>query len=131
MQIDGSRVLLTGATGGIGAALAWALHARGAKLVLTGRRVDVLAPLATELGADAIPADLAQRADVERLTAEAGDIDILVANCWHCRRGGHLLELSQTQIDTMLEVNLNAPIAPDAARSRRRWFSSRARSASC
>ena len=111
MKVAGSKVLLTGATGGLGAAIARALHARGAQLVLTGRRTDVLAPLADELGgAQAIAADLAKRADVERLAGEAPDVDILVANA-ALPATGHVLELSQSQIDTMLEVNLNAPIA--------------------
>jgi len=110
MNVNGSRVLITGATGGIGAALARALHARGARLVLSGRRVDVLTGLATELGALAIAADLSRRAEVERLASEAGDVDILVANA-ALPASGRLLELTQSQIDTMLEVNLNAPIA--------------------
>ena len=113
MKISGSKVLVTGATGGIGAALARALHAQGAQLVLTGRRLDVLTPLAAELGAQAVAADLSQRSDVERLAADAADVDILVANA-ALPATGHVLELSQAQIDTMLEVNLNAPIALDA-----------------
>ena len=48
----------TGATGGIGHAIARALHARGAKLILTGRRSEVLAPLAAELDAQALTVDL-------------------------------------------------------------------------
>lgn len=110
MRINGSRVLVTGATGGIGRTLARALHAQGAQLLLTGRQLDVLTPLATDLGASAIVADLAQRADVERLAAEARDVDILIANA-ALPASGHLLELSQGQIDTLLEVNLRAPIA--------------------
>jgi uncharacterized protein len=110
MKVSGSKLLLTGATGGIGKALAHALHAQGARLVLTGRKLDVLTPLATELGAELIAADLSQHADVERLAAEAADVDILVANAG-LPASGHLLKLSQTQIDTMLEVNLRAPIA--------------------
>jgi short-subunit dehydrogenase len=110
MKISGSKILVTGATGGIGAALARALHAQGAELVLTGRRLDVLTPLATELGARAVAADLSQRSDVERLAADAADVDILVANA-ALPATGHVLELSQSQIDTMLEVNLNAPVA--------------------
>ena len=110
MKVNGSKVLLTGATGGIGAALAKALHAQGAQLVLTGRRLDVLTPLATELGAKPLTADLSQRGDVERLAAEAGDVDILVANA-ALPATGHILELSQSQIDTMLEVNLTSQIA--------------------
>ena len=110
MKVDGSKVLVTGATGGIGAAIARSLHEQGARLVLSGRRLEVLTPLATELGAQAITADLADRADVERLASEASDVDILIANA-ALPATGHVLELSQSQIDTMLEVNLSAQIA--------------------
>ena len=73
-------MLLTGATGGIGHAIARELHGRGAHLILTGRRVEVLQALAAELDARALAADLADRAEVDRLLGEAGDVDILVAN---------------------------------------------------
>ena len=59
MKLDGARVLLTGATGGLGQAIARALHERGASLLLTGRRLDVLTPLAEEVGGRAIESDLA------------------------------------------------------------------------
>ena len=78
--MDGARVLLTGATGGLGQAIARALAQRGAVLILTGRRVDVLEPLATELGARAIESDLALPDAPERLLADAGELDVLVAN---------------------------------------------------
>jgi uncharacterized protein len=104
------NVLITGATGGIGHAIARAFKAQGAQLVLSGRRVDVLEPLAAELGARTIAADLAIRSDVERLAAEAGDVDVLVANA-ALPASGRLLEMSQSQIDTMIEVNLSAQIA--------------------
>jgi short-subunit dehydrogenase len=110
VKVAGSKVLITGATGGIGQALARALHEHGARLVLTGRRIDFLTPLATELGAQLIAADLSRRADVERLATDAAQVDVLVANA-ALPATGHILELSQAQIDTMLEVNLNAPIA--------------------
>ena len=110
MKVDGSKILLTGATGGLGAALARAMHAKGARLLLSGRRLDVLEPLAPELSAQAVAADLSQRAEVERLAGQAGDIDILIANA-ALPATGHLLELSQQQIDTMLAVNFDAPIA--------------------
>ncbi|HWD70774.1 MAG TPA: SDR family NAD(P)-dependent oxidoreductase, partial [Solirubrobacteraceae bacterium] len=110
MKVDGSRALLTGATGGLGAALAKALHEKGSELLVSGRRQAVLEPLAGGLGARAIAADLGRRDDVERLVRDAGDVDILVANA-ALPASGLLLELSQSQIDTMLEVNLNAPIA--------------------
>jgi uncharacterized protein len=104
------KVLLTGATGGIGHAIARAFGARGASLTLSGRRIEVLEPLAAELGARTIACDLAVRSDVERLIAEAGEVDVLILNA-ALPASGHILELSQAQIDTMLEVNLRAPIA--------------------
>ncbi len=107
--IDG-RVLVTGATGGIGHAIARAFAARGAELLVTGRRADVLGPLASELGARALACDLADRDAVRRLAAEAGEVDVLIANA-AMPGTGHLLELSESQIDRMLEVNLRAPIA--------------------
>ena len=67
MQIAGSNVLITGATGGIGQAIARALAARGGKLILTGRRIDVLEPLAQQLDARTAAVDLAEPAELERL----------------------------------------------------------------
>ena len=58
VDLNGARVLLTGATGGIGHAIARALHARGAQLILTGRRTDVLDELAKEVGGTTIACDL-------------------------------------------------------------------------
>lgn len=110
MSLVDGRVLITGATGGLGQAIARAFAARGASLVLSGRRADVLDPLAAELGAQSVVADLSSDADLQRLVASAGELDVLVANAG-LPASGHLLELSQAQIDTMIEVNLRAPIA--------------------
>ncbi|MBV8954489.1 MAG: SDR family NAD(P)-dependent oxidoreductase [Solirubrobacterales bacterium] len=110
MSLVSGRVLLTGATGGIGVAIARGFAARGAELILTGRRVEMLEPLAREVAGRALPADLSRREEVERLIREAGQIDVLVANA-AVPASGDLLELSQDQIDRMLEVNLRAPIA--------------------
>lgn len=110
MQISGSTVLLTGATGGIGHAIARALAQRGAQLILTGRRSDVLEPLARELGARALAVDLAIPAEVDRLVAEAGEVDIVVANA-ALPASGTLDTYTQEQIDRALDVNLRAPIA--------------------
>jgi short-subunit dehydrogenase len=104
------RVLVTGATGGIGQAIARAFGARGAELVLSGRRTEVLGPLARRLGASAIVADVGQREDLVRLVSEAGALDIVVANA-ALAGTGLLAELSQTEIDTLLEVNLGSQIA--------------------
>jgi short-subunit dehydrogenase len=103
-------VLLTGATGGIGLATARAFAGRGASLVISGRRSEILDPLAAEVSGRAVTCDLSRREDLERLIAEAGEVDVLVANA-ALPASGVLTELSQEQIDRMLEVNLRAPIA--------------------
>jgi short-subunit dehydrogenase len=106
----GTTVLLTGASGGIGHAIARAIAPLGADLILSGRRTEVLEPLATELGARVIACDLAVREEVARLAGEAGPVDVLIANA-AARAGGLLDEFSQEHVDRMLEVNLRAPIA--------------------
>jgi uncharacterized protein len=103
-------VLLTGATGGLGDAIARELHGRGAQLILTGRRMEVLEARAAELGARALAADLGNRADVDRLLGEAGEVDILVANA-ALPGAGRLDDFSIEEIDRTLEVNLRSPIA--------------------
>jgi short-subunit dehydrogenase len=110
MKAAADRVLVTGATGGIGQAIARAFAASGAELVLSGRREDVLVPLARELEAQSAVADLADRADLNRLIADAGAVDVLVANA-ALPGSGLLVDLAQAQIDATLEVNLAAPIA--------------------
>lgn len=109
MEISGRTVLLTGATGGIGHAIARALHARGAQLILTGRRADVLEPLAGEVGGRALAADLAQRDDLDRLLADAGDAEIVVHNA-ALPASGPLDDYTVEQIDRALDVNLRSPI---------------------
>ncbi|WP_116214002.1 SDR family NAD(P)-dependent oxidoreductase [Streptomyces olivoreticuli] len=109
MDLRGAKVLITGATGGIGQALAVALAARGGEVVLTGRRTDLLEPLAEKLGGRAVPADLADRGAVEELLEAAGEIDVLVANA-ALPATGLLADFSIGEIDRALDVNLRAPI---------------------
>jgi short-subunit dehydrogenase len=110
MSLSGASVLLTGATGGIGHAVARELGRRGARLTLSGRRAEVLEPLASELGGRALSADLAKAADVERLVADAGEVEILVNNA-ALPASGTLESFSMEEIDRALAVNLRAPIA--------------------
>jgi short-subunit dehydrogenase len=109
MELNGSSVLLTGATGGIGHAIARAVRAEGASLLLSGRRTDVLEPLAAEVGGRATAVDLADRAAVDRLLDEAGDVDVLIANA-ALPASGDALDFSVEEIDRALEVNLRAPV---------------------
>lgn len=110
MDLRDATVLLTGATGGIGQAVARACAARGARLLLTGRRSDVLEPLAAETGGTAIPCDLADRGAVESLIADHGaGVEVLIANA-ALPASGPLLEYTPEQIDRALDVNLRAPV---------------------
>jgi short-subunit dehydrogenase len=109
VNLAGRTVLLTCATGGLGNAIARALAGRGAKLVLSGRRTDVLEPLAEELGVRTVAADLTDRAVVERLAGEAGDVDVLVSNAG-LPADGPVLEYTNEQIERALDVNLRAPL---------------------
>ncbi|HEX4010201.1 MAG TPA: SDR family NAD(P)-dependent oxidoreductase [Solirubrobacteraceae bacterium] len=112
ITLAGAGALITGATGGIGRAIARELGGRGARLILTGRRAEELAQLQDELRARTIACDLADRGEVERLgeAAVAAPVDILVANA-ALPASGLLVDLSPAEIDRMLDVNLRAPIA--------------------
>jgi short-subunit dehydrogenase len=109
MHITGSHVLLTGATGGIGHAIAKAFASHDASLLITGRRVDVLNDLANTTNAETLAADLTDREQVENLTKRLADIDILVTNA-ALPASGEVTDFSVEQIDRALEVNLRAPI---------------------
>ena len=109
VNLNGARVLLTGATGGIGHAIARALHARGAELVLTGRRTEVLDELAAEIGGTTIACDLSDPAAISKLMDEVGEIDVLVANA-ALPAVGAIADYTEDGIDRDLDVNLRAPI---------------------
>src|SRR5690349_23756613 len=109
MEIDRRHVLLTGATGGLGHAIARALASCGGKLILTGRRADVLEPLAAEVGGRAVAADLSAPGAVEALVAEVGHVDVLVANA-AVPASGPVLEYTTEQLDRALTVTLRAPM---------------------
>jgi short-subunit dehydrogenase len=110
VEISGARVLLTGATGGLGRAIAKALDERGAHLLLTGRKQEALDALAAELrSAEALAADLADRDDVDALPERAGQVDVLVHNAG-IPGSGRLESFSTDEIDRALDVNLRAGI---------------------
>ncbi|GAA0237540.1 SDR family NAD(P)-dependent oxidoreductase [Saccharothrix mutabilis subsp. mutabilis] len=110
MHVRGSTVLLTGATGGLGHAIARALTARGARLVLTGRKETELTALAAETGGRALVADLAEPDGVRALVAAAGEVDVLVANA-ALPANGKLTDFTPEEVRRALSVNLDAPIA--------------------
>ena len=112
MELAGKTVLLTGATGGLGRAIAAALAARGAKLVLSGRKLDALEELAAELpgeGHRALASDLGEEGAAEQLAAEAGEVDVLVANAG-LPGSGRLQSMTSEQLARALRVNLEAPM---------------------
>jgi short-subunit dehydrogenase len=109
VNLAGRTVLLTGATGGLGHAIARRLRAEGCELVLTGRRTDVLGPLAAETGARSLAVDLADAEAVQRLASECADVDVLVSNAG-LPGTGQLTSFSIEQLDRALAVNLRAPM---------------------
>jgi short-subunit dehydrogenase len=111
LDLHGRRALVTGASGGLGPAIARALHARGAHVVLSARRVAALEALAAELGerAEVVPADLAAADDRARLCELAKGVDVLVPNA-ALPASGPLDSFTPEEIDRALDVNLRAPI---------------------
>jgi short-subunit dehydrogenase len=112
MEIGGKTALLTGATGGLGRAIAEALAARGGRLVLSSRKADELVALSESLpgeGHRVAVADLALEGAAERLIEDAGDVDILVANAG-LPASGRLEGFTQGQIERAIRVNLEAPV---------------------
>lgn len=113
-DLTGKTALVTGATGGIGGAVARALHAQGAHVVLSGTREEVLAGLRDELGerASVAAADLSDPASVDALVGRAEEaagagLDILVANAG-VTRDGLLLRMKDADWETVLRVNLES-----------------------
>jgi short-subunit dehydrogenase len=112
VELGGKTVLLTGATGGLGRAIAEAIAARGARLVLSSRKADELVALRDSLpgsGHRTTVADLALEGAALGLLEEAGAIDVLVANAG-LPASGRLDGFSQDQIGRALRVNLESPV---------------------
>jgi 3-oxoacyl-[acyl-carrier protein] reductase len=112
-DLTGKCALVTGASGGIGAEIARALHAAGATVGVSGTREDPLKALAAELGTrvHVLPCNLSDPSAVEALpkaTLDAmGGLDILVNNAG-ITRDNLLMRMSDEQWDTVLDVNLTA-----------------------
>ncbi|PIP97892.1 MAG: 3-oxoacyl-[acyl-carrier-protein] reductase, partial [Rhodobacterales bacterium CG18_big_fil_WC_8_21_14_2_50_71_9] len=112
-DLTGRRALVTGASGGIGGAVARALHAQGATVALCGTRVAPLEALAADLGERAFvtPCDLSDGAAVDALPKQAaeamGGLDILVNNAG-ITRDNLFMRMSDAEWDAVIAVNLTA-----------------------
>ncbi len=107
MMISGARVLLTGASGGIGCALVTALARRGADLVVSSRDPSRLDDVAA--GASFVPADLTDEEQVRHLAEEAGEVDVLINNAgvgWY----GNAAQMPCTDVRRLVEINMLAPL---------------------
>ncbi|MEO3812267.1 SDR family NAD(P)-dependent oxidoreductase [Sphaerisporangium sp. B11E5] len=114
-RLDGARVLVTGASSGIGAATARAMAARGAKVTLTGRDAGRLAAVAAETGGRAVACDLLADREAGRdggvagLVAAAGPVDVLVANAgagW----AGPFTGMPPAELERLVRLDLVVPM---------------------
>jgi 3-oxoacyl-[acyl-carrier protein] reductase len=112
-DLTGRRALVTGASGGIGEAIAAGLHARGAVVAISGTRREKLEALAERLGerVHILTANLSDRAEVAALLPAAdaamGQVDILVNNAG-ITRDNLFMRMKDEEWDSVLEVNLTA-----------------------
>ncbi len=112
-DLTGKVALVTGATGGIGGAIARALHAQGATVALSGTRKEALDALAAELGSrtGVFPCNLGDKNEVEALvpavTAGLGELDILINNAG-VTRDGLFVRMKDEDWESVLNVNLTA-----------------------
>ncbi|MEM7670434.1 MAG: SDR family NAD(P)-dependent oxidoreductase, partial [Pseudomonadota bacterium] len=112
-DLTGKRALVTGASGGIGGAIARSLHGQGATVALSGTRVEPLEALAAELGARAhvAPCNLSDLSAVDALPKQAseamGGLDILVNNAG-ITKDNIFMRMSAEEWDQVLHVNLTA-----------------------
>ena len=110
MRLDSRRVLVTGATGGIGSAIAHELARRGCAVTVTGRRQVELERLVRELGPPArgFTADLTKLDEVRDLMARADPVDVLVANAG-VDIANDLVDVSDARLEDAVRINFLAP----------------------
>ena len=112
-ELNGLTALVTGATGGLGGAMARALHAQGATVAMSGTRREALEALAGELGerVHVLPCNLAEKAEVEALVPAAesamGQLDILVNNAG-VTKDGLFMRMKDDDWDAVLAINLTS-----------------------
>ena len=112
-DLSGKTALVTGASGGIGGAIARGLHAQGAHVVLSGTREEALKALQADLGerTSVVTANLSSSEEVDGLVAkaeaEAGELHILVANAG-VTKDGLLLRMKDDDFQSVLKINLES-----------------------
>ncbi len=112
-DLSGRKALVTGASGGLGSAIARALHQQGAEVAISGTRVEALETLARELGSRVhiTPCDLGNRAELEALVPAAekalGQIDILVNNAG-VTRDNLFMRMKDAEWDQVIAINLTS-----------------------
>jgi len=112
-ELNGLSALVTGATGGLGGAMARARHAQGATVAISGTRREALEALAAELGerVHVLPCNLADKAEVEALVPAAesvmGQLDILVNNAG-VTKDGLFMRMKDDDWDAVLAINLTS-----------------------
>jgi 3-oxoacyl-[acyl-carrier protein] reductase len=113
-DLTGKTALVTGASGGIGGAIAKALAAQGARVALSGTRVEALERVKAEMGGDHVilPCNLADSAAVDALIGQAeaglgGRLDVLVANAG-ITKDGLLLRMKDEDFQSVLKINLES-----------------------
>jgi short-subunit dehydrogenase len=112
MDIAGRRVLITGASRGIGCGLAREFAAHGARVALVARSAEAIEKLAADLGGDAYPADLADAGVLDGLFARVehdGDVDMLVNNAG-IDETGRFSDMAPDTIEMVMRINLVAPV---------------------
>jgi len=112
-DLTGKKALITGATGGIGAAIATMLHKAGTEVAISGTRAEKLEALAAELGdrVHVVPANLSERASVDKLAADVGaamgGVDILVNNAG-ITKDNLAMRMKEDEWDSVMQVNLES-----------------------
>jgi uncharacterized protein len=114
VELTGKRALITGASRGIGEALAREFASKGAQVALVARSAGAIDKLAADLGGTAHAADLADPAQVTSLIArvedEAGPVDILVNNAGVAPTSGAIQDWSEDEVEQIFRVNLISPV---------------------
>ena len=112
MKLDGARVLLTGASSGIGAAAAPVLAERGAQLVITARRAERLDRLLSSLpgnGHESRPADLSDPEAAEQFVRDIGPVDVVVHNAAMPKRR-HVTAITVAEVEETMALNFLTPV---------------------